>query len=157
MVAVTRLARVAASAAIGGFLALSALPALPARAATSIDWAAPTATSEFGVGITFEQPVTAVGLDARRIEVLLTQTGVDVQFVRTLPLVGPIADTTLQYTLLEANAHLYPNGVQGDVADHRYHRPGFHWTRNDGHVRRHVVHLEDPRRERDPGALVPGR
>src|SRR5262245_9350780 len=83
----------------------------PVRAAAEINWGAPQAAATFGTGIQFQQPLVATGLEARWIELLLTQPGVTGQQVRTVNQVGTVTQTTLEYTLLESDGHIFPNAT----------------------------------------------
>jgi hypothetical protein len=83
----------------------------PVRATAEINWGAPQAAATFGTGIEFQQPLAATGLEARWIELLLTQPGVTGQQVRTVNQVGTISQTTLEYTLLESDSHIFPNAT----------------------------------------------
>ena len=91
-----------------------ALPARVATAATplatgSVTFGTPTATSRFGIGVDFAQPVTTSGLQPRRIELLITMPGDLGPEVKELANVGDLTSTTLQYSLKESDQHIYPN------------------------------------------------
>jgi hypothetical protein len=96
---------------VAGALAVLALALLPttAAAATPVTFGTPTATSSWGLGVTFRQPVTAGGPLARA-EILLDEPGLDGPIVSS---VGPFAagSRTLSYVLDASAGGVYPNTV----------------------------------------------
>jgi hypothetical protein len=96
---------------LAALLALCLIPAgaTPAAGAAEITFGAPSATAVFGTGVTFSQPVTATGLNARYVEILITRPGLVGTEVHSISQVGAISSTTFEYSLREANQHLFPN------------------------------------------------
>jgi hypothetical protein len=87
-------------------LLLLASVALPVRAAAA-EFGTPSAESLYGTSVTFTQPVTLASAP-RRIEVLLDFPGGLGPTVVEAPPSGP-GPQTLHYTLLQADAQMYPN------------------------------------------------
>ena len=81
----------------------------PVAAAGTVTFGDPSVTSVFGTGITFSQPVTAPGVDARYVEILIDRPGLPGPEVHPITQTGSIAATTLEYRLLESDQHIYPN------------------------------------------------
>jgi hypothetical protein len=90
-------------------LALLFGAAAPVAAAGSISFGDPSASAVFGNGITFSQPVTASGLEARYVEIMITRPGSAGAEVHTIAQVGNITASTFEYSLREQDGHLYPN------------------------------------------------
>ncbi len=68
----------------------------------------PTASSDYGKGVTFEQPYTPTG-EVKRVEVLVTTPGAGGPFVSSVKAPSCCRPTTLTFDLLDADGHLVPN------------------------------------------------
>ena len=99
------------AAALVAALTIGLLPAVaaPVAAAGTVTFAEPSASSVFGTGITFSQPVSAPGVDARYVEILITRPGSPGPEVYPIAHVGNIASTTFEYRLRESEQHIFPN------------------------------------------------
>ena len=99
---------------VGALLAvlalLAGLAAAPVAAAT-VSFGDPKATSTFGTGVEFDQPVIGGGIAVRRIEILVTGPGSSGPQVSELPVAGSLGTKTLHYLQAEADGHIYPNTV----------------------------------------------
>jgi len=87
------------------------LPAVaaPVAAAGTVTFGDPSATSVFGTGITFSQPISGPGVEARYVEILITRPGSAGPEVYPIPHAGTIASSTFEYRMREADQHIYPN------------------------------------------------
>jgi hypothetical protein len=101
-----RLARVLAAALLLTTLAIGARPA--GAAAADVTFGTPTATSVFGQGLSFSQPVD-LGVPVDRVEILLTFPGATGPFVVEVQPPGTTGPTTLHYTFDTGNGALTPN------------------------------------------------
>ena len=99
-------ARLGAAAALG--IALAASVATSARAADSASFGAPSASSKFGAGIDFVQPVT-FERSVDRVEILLATPGAIGPQVEAVPDAATTGSTTLRYHLDLADGGTGPN------------------------------------------------
>jgi hypothetical protein len=94
---------------LAGLIVLSAAGAGPVSAAGDVTFGEPSAQAVFGKGITFTQPVTAPGVDARYVEIMIQRPGAIGPEVHTISQIGNIANSSLEYSLREDDQHIYPN------------------------------------------------
>ncbi len=78
-------------------------------AAGEITFGEPSATAEFGTGITFSQPVEAPGVEARSVEVLLTGPDSIGPVVHQIAQTGDIGSSTFEFRMRDDEQHIYPN------------------------------------------------
>ena len=84
-------------------------PGLPGPAsAADPAFGTPTASAEYGKGVTFEQPFTPTS-EVKRVEVLVTTPGTVGPFVSSVKAPSCCQPATLTFDLLDANEHLVPN------------------------------------------------
>ena len=102
-----------AALAAAGAIAIAAgslgLSPRAVAAAGEITFGEPSATAEFGTGITFSQPVEAPGVEARSVEVLLTGPDSIGPVVHQIAQTGQIGSSTFEYRLRDDQQHIYPN------------------------------------------------
>jgi hypothetical protein len=101
-------ARVVVLAAVAALVA--GLAAAPVSAA-SITFGNPKATSTYGTGVDFDQPVVGGGATVKRIEILVTRPGDTGPQVTQVPTTGSLGATTLHYREEDGSDHIYPNTV----------------------------------------------
>ena len=98
---------------LGAVLALVALLATIAPvgvAAAGISFGTPTATPDFGQGVTFRQPVNGGGAHVQRVEILVQEPGNSGPLVSEVPIAGgTLGSTTLSFVRSEQDDHIYPN------------------------------------------------
>ena len=101
--------RLATALAVVGLLVTIA----PVRvAAAGISFGTPTATPEFGQGVTFRQLVNGGGTRVERVEVLVQEPGNSGPLVTEVPVAGgTLGSTTLSFLRSEQDDHIYPNTV----------------------------------------------
>jgi hypothetical protein len=80
----------------------------PAVAADPVTFGTPTASSTFGQGVDFNQPVTLPG-DQQRVEILISTPGSVGPEVQPVPDKAPSGSTTLHYRLDTSDGHIVPN------------------------------------------------
>jgi len=112
----TRIARLARQTRkLGAVVALFALLATAAPVgvgAAGISFGTPTATPDFGQGVTFKQPVTGGGAHVQRVEILVQEPGNSGPLVSEVPVAGgTLGSTTLSFLRSEQENHIYPNTV----------------------------------------------
>jgi hypothetical protein len=98
---------VVAVAVVATVLAL--LPPRTVAATSSIEFGTPSATSTFGTGVEFLQPVDGRDVRLRRAELLVRQPGDLGPLVIDVPTGPTLGRITLSFTLLDSAAHIYPN------------------------------------------------
>jgi hypothetical protein len=101
-----RLPRALAAALLLAALALGIRPV--GAAAAGATFGTPTATSTFGQGLSFSQPVD-LGVPVDRVELLLTFPGASGPFVVEVQPPGTTGPTTLRYTFDTSGGGLTPN------------------------------------------------
>ena len=101
---VCRSAALATIAVLGAF----AIGVATVAAADPVMFGAPSATSTFGKGVEFKQPVT-LAADAERVELMITTPGSIGPEVVPVPDTPASGSSTLDYTVDLADGHVVPN------------------------------------------------
>lgn len=144
--------------ATGVLIAAALAPASVAAAEPSVTFGTPTASSSFGTGVDFVQPVT-ISSPIRRVEILVATPGAVGPVVQEVPGGTQPGSTTLRYHLDLADGNTAPNtpftarwrlvgtdgaSVTGPAVRHLYADDRFDWKSIDGRVVRvHWVSGDD--------------